>query len=151
MEAKLHVLYMFVMNNSMIHVNSRRIHVPDCMNVGKSGLNTTDTRYKSLVMSRLDYASQLWSPYLLKHVALIEKVQRAFTKYITGMRYLSYSKRLEVLKLYSLGERDIALFMCGKLSRDWFQTSLIPSLALSLIVGEELAWYVIVVLVDWAP
>ena len=28
--------------------------------------------------------------------------QRAFTKHITGLRYLSYSKRLEVLKLYSL-------------------------------------------------
>ena len=36
------------------------------------------TLYKSLVMSRLEYASQLWAPYLLKHVYLIEKVQRAF-------------------------------------------------------------------------
>ena len=45
----------------------------------------------------------------------------------------------------------MALFMCGKLSRDWFQTSLILSLALLLIVGEELAVYVILVLVDWAP
>ena len=57
------------------------------------------TLYKSLVMSRLEYASQLWSPYLLKHVYLIEKVQRAFTKHISGMCVLSYSKRLEVLKL----------------------------------------------------
>ena len=39
--------------------------------------------YKSLVMSRLDYASQLWSPYLLKHVYLIEKVQGAFNKHNT--------------------------------------------------------------------
>ena len=62
------------------------------------------TLYKSLAISRLDYSSQLWSPYLLKHVYLIEKAQRAFTKHITGMRYLSYSKRLEVLKLYS-GQR----------------------------------------------
>ena len=43
------------------------------------------TLFKSLVMSRHDYTSQLWSPYLLKHVYLIEKVQRAFTKDITGM------------------------------------------------------------------
>ena len=63
------------------------------------------TLYKSLVMSRLEYASQLWSPYLLKHVYLIEKVQRAFTKHISGMCFLSYSKRLEVLKLYSLQRR----------------------------------------------
>ena len=37
--------------------------------------------------------------------------------------------------------------MRGKLLRDWLQTSLILSLALSLIVGEELAFYVM--LVDW--
>ena len=63
------------------------------------------TLSKSLVMSRLEYTSQLWSPYLLKHVYLIEKVQRAFTKHISGMCFLSYSKRLEVLKLYSLQRR----------------------------------------------
>ena len=43
----------------------------------------------------------------------------------------------------------MALFMCGKSSRDWSQTSLI--LSLSMIVGEELTLYVILVLVDWAP
>ena len=71
------------------------------------------TLYKSLVMSRLEYASQLWSPYLLKHVYLIEKVQRAFTKHISGMCFLSYSKRLEVLKLYSLQRRrEIWHYLC---------------------------------------
>ena len=64
------------------------------------------TLYKSLVMSRLDYASQLWLPYLVKPVYLIEKVQRAFTKHISGMLFLSYSKRLEVLKLCSLQRRS---------------------------------------------
>ena len=63
------------------------------------------TLYKLLVMSRLYYAYQLWSPYLLKHVYLLEKVQRAFSKHITGMRYLSYSKCLEVMKFYSLQRR----------------------------------------------
>ena len=47
--------------------------------------NTRDTHlmltlFKSLVLSKLDYASQRWSPYLLKHIYLIENVQRAFTK-----------------------------------------------------------------------
>ena len=51
------------------------------------------TLFKSLVLSRLDYASQLWSPYLLKHIYLLEKVQRAFTKHFTGIHDLSYSKR----------------------------------------------------------
>ena len=63
------------------------------------------TLFKSVVLSRLDYASQLWSPYLLKHIYLIEKVQRAFTKHISGICDFSYSKRLETLKLYSLQRR----------------------------------------------
>ena len=63
------------------------------------------TLFKSLVLSRLDYASELWSPYLLKHIYLIEKVQRAFTKHISGIHNFSYSKRLETLKLYSLQRR----------------------------------------------
>ena len=49
------------------------------------------------------------------------------------------------------GERDKALFRCGKSSRDWSQFSLILSLARSLTIGEELALCVILVLVDWAP
>ena len=45
----------------------------------------------------------------------------------------------------------MALFMCGKLSMDWSHTSLSLLLALSQIIGEELALYVILVPVDWAP
>ena len=49
---------------------------------------------------------------------LFEKVQRAFTKHISGMGILSYSKRLEVPKLYSLQRRreryGKRLFMCGR-------------------------------------
>ena len=41
----------------------------------------------------------------LRAVGIIEKVQRAFTKHISGMCFLSYSKCLEVLKLYSLQRR----------------------------------------------
>ena len=60
----------------------------------------------SKAFGKVDHGILLhWSPYLLKHVYLIEKVQRAFTKHISGMCFLSYSKRLEVLKLYSLQRR----------------------------------------------
>ena len=63
------------------------------------------TLYKSVVMSRLEYASQLWSPYLLKLIYLIEKA-RELSPNISGMCFLSYSKRLELLKLYSLQEKE---------------------------------------------
>ena len=66
------------------------------------------TLFKSLVLSRLDYASKLWSPYLLKHIYRIEKAQRAFTKHIKGIRDLSYSKRSDTLKLFFTNkEREI--------------------------------------------
>ena len=60
------------------------------------------TLFKAIVLSRLDYASQLWSPSKIYQINLIEKVQRSFTKHITGMHDLSYNERLKALKLYSL-------------------------------------------------
>ena len=52
------------------------------------------TLFKSLVLPRLDYGSQLWSPHLVKHIDQLEKIQRSFTKHITGMQSLEYSERL---------------------------------------------------------
>ena len=63
---------------------------------------TLRTLFKALILARLDYCSQLWSPHLIKHINQIEKVQRFFTKFITGMCDCSYSDRLSLLKLYSL-------------------------------------------------
>ena len=63
------------------------------------------TMFRALVMSQLDYGSQLWSPYLTKHINMIEKPQRSFTRYISGMHGLSYPERLTVLKLYYLQHR----------------------------------------------
>ena len=45
-------------------------------------------------------ASYGWSPYLTKHINMIEKTQRSFTRYISGMQGLSYPERLAGLKLY---------------------------------------------------
>ena len=72
------------------------------------------TLFKALVMSRLDYGFQLWSPYLIKHINMVEKVQRSFTRLISGIEGLSYPERLTVLKLYSLQhrrERYIIIYM----------------------------------------
>ena len=63
------------------------------------------TLFKSLVLPRLDYGSQLWSPHLVKHIDQFEKIQRSITKHITGMQSLEYSERLVSLKLYSLQRR----------------------------------------------
>ena len=60
---------------------------------------TMMTLFKSLVLSRLDYGSQLWSPHLVKHIDQLEKIQ------ITRLHGLEYSERLVSLKLYSLQRR----------------------------------------------
>ena len=111
------------------------------------------TLFKSLVLSRLDYTSQFWSPYLFKHVYLIEKVQGAFTKHIIGMRYLSYSKRLEVLILYSLQRRRerYSIIYVWKIVE-----GLAPNLSDPITCSfsdrrGRTCGYIMLLLVDWAP
>ena len=60
--------------------------------------------WKSLVIPRLDYCSQLWSS---NQVALIqqEELQRVFLKRIYGFRNKPYHKALDELELYSLQRR----------------------------------------------
>ena len=60
------------------------------------------------------------------------------------MCFLSYSKHLELLKLYSLQrrrERYGIIYVC----------KLIEGLVPNLSDREEFVWYVILVWVDWAP
>ena len=49
---------------------------------------TMTTLFKSLVLSRLEYGSQLGSPHLVKYIDQLEKIQRSFTKHITGFHGL---------------------------------------------------------------
>ena len=63
------------------------------------------TLFKSMVVSRLDYGSQLWSPFLIKHITQLEKIQRSFTIHITGMNDMPYHEWLKSLGLYSLQRR----------------------------------------------
>ena len=75
----------------------RTFYTRDCI--------TMLTLFKSTVLSRLDYGSQLWSPFLIKHITQLEKIQRSFTKHITAMNEMPYHERLKSLGLYSLQRR----------------------------------------------
>ena len=44
------------------------------------------TIWKSMLQSRLDYCSQLWSPYLASEINRIEDIQRKYTACIDGMK-----------------------------------------------------------------
>ena len=48
------------------------------------------------------YASQVWSPLLKCEVAELESVQRRFTKWLPGLRQLSFEQRLHHLNALSL-------------------------------------------------
>ena len=84
-----------------------------CANLSGWILRTFYTRYcitmltlfKSIVQSRLYYGSLLWSPFLIKHITQLEKIQRSFTKHITEMNYMPCHERLKSLGIYSLQRR----------------------------------------------
>ena len=61
--------------------------------------------FTSIVRPHLEFANVAWSPYLMKHIDLIERVQHRATKIIPGMKHLPYEKRLEIMDLPSLKYR----------------------------------------------
>ena len=63
------------------------------------------TLWKSLVMSRLEYCSQLWCPLKKGEIQALEMVQRTFLRKISGMNELSYWDQLKKLNMYSLERR----------------------------------------------
>ena len=50
---------------------------------------------------------QAWSPYLVKDIECLEKVQRRAAKMVRGLEHASYYKRLKVLELYSHAQRRL--------------------------------------------
>ena len=107
------------------------------------------TLFKALVMTLLDYGSQLRSPYLTKHINLIEKTRQSFTRYISGMQGLSYPERLTVLKKYSPQRRRkrYIIIYVWKIAK--FQTSLLLYVLEYMNVEEEHVLHLTLVLEDW--
>ena len=60
--------------------------------------------FKSLVISRLEYCCQLWSPHAVNEIQQLENVQRIFTRRLIGSDH-NYWERLKILNLYSLQRR----------------------------------------------
>lgn len=63
------------------------------------------TLWKSLILSKLDYCSQLWSPTQTGDIQSLEQVQRSFVRRISGIDHLNYWQQLKTLSLYSLERR----------------------------------------------
>ena len=63
------------------------------------------TIWKCLIQPKIDYCSQLWSPSDQASIAMLESIQRNFTRMITGMEGKDYLDRLASLKMYSQERR----------------------------------------------
>ena len=63
------------------------------------------TIWRTLIQTKLDYCSQLWSPNDQSTITKLENVARNFTSRISGLENLDYWQRLGVLKMYSQERR----------------------------------------------
>jgi hypothetical protein len=73
--------------------------------------------FKTYILPLLDYCSSVWNPFLLKDIDRLEKVQKRFTKRLTGLRDMPYSQRLTACGLVSLELRRLRtdIILCFKI------------------------------------
>ena len=87
------------------------------------------TVWKSLIQSKLDYCSQLWSPSDQASISSLEGVARNFTSRVAGMDGLDYWERLDKLRMYSQERR-----------RERYQILFIWKLSQGLVTGYHLTF-----------
>ena len=63
--------------------------------------------FSSYVIPVVTYCSPAWNPVLKKDIIAIEKIQRKFTKHITGLNHLPYLARVRQLGVLTLENRRI--------------------------------------------
>lgn len=63
--------------------------------------------YKTYVRPKVEYAHIIWSPYYVKDIEQLERVQRRITKIPVELRHLPYENRLSILNLTTLYQRRI--------------------------------------------
>lgn len=73
--------------------------------------------FKVYVRPLVEYNSIIWSPQQKQHIECVERVQRRFTKRLSGMSQLSYEERLKCTGLQSLELRRLQfdLIWCYKI------------------------------------
>ena len=88
------------------------------------------TAWKSLIQSKLDYCSQLWSPSDQANISKLEGVAKNFTSGVAGMDALDYWERLSSLGMYSQEKR-----------REWYQIIFVWKLSQDHVQGYTLPLY----------
>ena len=96
--------------------------------------------YKTIILPKLDYCSQLWSPSKIKQIREIEQVQRNFTKYINGCTQDDdYWDRLKKLNLYSV-ERRRERYTCIYVWK--ILQGIVPNPGINFEYNERRGWMV---------
>ena len=85
------------------------------------------TLWKTLIQSKLDYCSQLWSPCDQASISKLEGVARSFTARVSGTDDMDYWERLKYLGMYSQERR-----------RERYQIIFIWKLSQGLVTGYHL-------------
>ena len=63
--------------------------------------------YVTYIRPKLEYASNLWNPFHKTSIAVLESVQRYFTRRIPALSVFSYEERLAMLNLETLEMRRL--------------------------------------------
>ena len=61
--------------------------------------------YVAMVRPHLEYANQIWAPFLIKDLEAVENVQRRASKLVPTLKNLTYEERLRKLGLPTLAYR----------------------------------------------
>ena len=60
----------------------------------------------------IEYASQVWDPYLLKDIKKIEDVQKFALRICSGQYQESYENLLTMFQIPTLANRRLYLYLC---------------------------------------
>ena len=94
------------------------LDLPLTLNVLKRNLKSTkevrERAYKSLVRPQVEYAASVWSPWLARDKARIERVQRRAARHVynTYSRYSSVTAMLQSLDWETLESRRFNMRLC---------------------------------------
>lgn len=61
--------------------------------------------YKTYIRPRIEYANSVWSPYFIKDIEYLERLQRRITRIPPELAGVSYEDRLQRMQLTTLQER----------------------------------------------
>ena len=67
--------------------------------------NTFKVLYKTYIIPNMEFCIQAWSPYMVKDIEVLEKVQHRATRMVPGLKRLPYEDRLRRLDIYLDGRK----------------------------------------------